>query len=163
MRISVGSFPARAVWAIFSLQMLFHQATPQRAKCILHFKATSCGSGLIRERSANLHAAIFHLLLLYFQTLLTIINPALWLRCHKSVKSVCTRINLCSPPPLHSTATQLRAPLGCHNTAHTTRGDSRPVRRRRHQGPRLRRSQTLLLPHGLGWWVPHVSRGNHWL
>lgn len=98
-RISVGSFSARAVWAIFSLHTLFHQATPQRAKCILYFKATSCASGLIRERSANLHAAIFHLLLLYFQTLLTIINPALWLRRHKSAKSVCTHINLCRPSP----------------------------------------------------------------
>lgn len=75
-----------------------HYSTPQWAKCILHFKAASCGSGLIQECSANLHAAIFHCFILHFQTLLTKINPALWLHRHNAVESVWNRINVCRPP-----------------------------------------------------------------
>lgn len=75
-----------------------HYSTPQRAKCILHFKAARCGSGLIQECSANLHAAIFHRFILHFQTLLTKINAALWLHRHNSAEIVWNRISLCRPP-----------------------------------------------------------------
>lgn len=114
-RTSVGSFSARTLSKIFPSDII---QRPRERNVFYISKLQVVVLLWFRQRSANLHAVIFNRFVLHSQTFLTKVNPAVW----PQLTSVGTRINLgCPPPsPLRSTATQLRAPLGCHNTAHIT-------------------------------------------